>query len=131
MLLREKEMSAVGFEPTSANTVELESTPLDRSGTLTVYTSRLLGTPTRKTTLLELVYTQRQTKNAVQVGLTSYLSTSAHKSGHSLRYQNDVHMSIAHSIALFQSQKYSWLDNMVRANQVDMPNTVAKSIPKD
>ena len=28
-------MSAVGFEPTSANTVELESTPLDRSGTLT------------------------------------------------------------------------------------------------
>lgn len=32
---KEKEMSAVGFEPTSANTVELESTPLDRSGTLT------------------------------------------------------------------------------------------------
>jgi hypothetical protein len=30
-------MSAVGFEPTSANTVELESTPLDRSGTLTLY----------------------------------------------------------------------------------------------
>lgn len=29
-------MSAVGFEPTSANTVELESTPLDRSGTLTI-----------------------------------------------------------------------------------------------
>jgi hypothetical protein len=29
-------MSAVGFEPTSANTVELESTPLDRSGTLTM-----------------------------------------------------------------------------------------------
>jgi len=28
-------LSAVGFEPTSANTVELESTPLDRSGTLT------------------------------------------------------------------------------------------------
>ena len=28
-------MSAVGFEPTSASTVELESTPLDRSGTLT------------------------------------------------------------------------------------------------
>lgn len=28
-------VSAVGFEPTSANTVELESTPLDRSGTLT------------------------------------------------------------------------------------------------
>jgi len=35
--LRETEyiLSAVGFEPTSANTVELESTPLDRSGTLT------------------------------------------------------------------------------------------------
>lgn len=32
---KKKEMSAVGFEPTSANTVELESTPLDRSGTLT------------------------------------------------------------------------------------------------
>jgi len=30
------DMSAVGFEPTSANTVELESTPLDRSGTLTI-----------------------------------------------------------------------------------------------
>ena len=29
-------MSAVGFEPTSANTVELESTPLDRSSTLTI-----------------------------------------------------------------------------------------------
>lgn len=29
-------LSAVGFEPTSANTVELESTPLDRSGTLTI-----------------------------------------------------------------------------------------------
>ena len=29
-------MSAVGFEPTSANTIELESTPLDRSGTLTI-----------------------------------------------------------------------------------------------
>ena len=29
-------MSAVGFETTSANTVELESTPLDRSGTLTI-----------------------------------------------------------------------------------------------
>lgn len=27
-------MTAVGFEPTSANTVELESTPLDRSGML-------------------------------------------------------------------------------------------------
>ena len=27
---------AVGFKPTSANTVELESTPLDRSGTLTI-----------------------------------------------------------------------------------------------
>ena len=26
----------MGFEPTSANTVELESTPLDRSGTLTI-----------------------------------------------------------------------------------------------
>src|SRR5918996_2205859 len=28
-------LSAVGVEPTSANTVELESTPLDHSGTLT------------------------------------------------------------------------------------------------
>ena len=33
---RRKRLSAVGFEPTSANTVELESTPLDRSGTLTI-----------------------------------------------------------------------------------------------
>jgi hypothetical protein len=33
---RQKDLSAVGFEPTSANTVELESTPLDRSGTLTI-----------------------------------------------------------------------------------------------
>ena len=32
---RSQNVSAVGFEPTSANTVELESTPLDRSGTLT------------------------------------------------------------------------------------------------
>ena len=31
-----RDVSAVGFEPTSANTVELESTPLDRSGTLTI-----------------------------------------------------------------------------------------------
>ena len=31
------DMSAVGFEPTSANTVELESTPLDHSGTLTMW----------------------------------------------------------------------------------------------
>ena len=31
-----RDVSAVGFEPTSANTVELESTPLDRSGTLTL-----------------------------------------------------------------------------------------------
>ena len=29
-------MSAVGVESTSANTVELESTPLDHSGTLTI-----------------------------------------------------------------------------------------------
>ena len=34
---KKKSLSAVGFEPTSANTVELESTPLDRSGTLTNY----------------------------------------------------------------------------------------------
>jgi len=32
---KEKGLSAVELEPTSANTVELESTPLDRSGTLT------------------------------------------------------------------------------------------------
>ena len=30
-------MLTVGFEPTSANTVELESTPLDRSGTLAYF----------------------------------------------------------------------------------------------
>lgn len=28
-------MSRVGLEPTSANTVDLKSTPLDRSGTVT------------------------------------------------------------------------------------------------
>ena len=30
-------MTAVGFEPTSANTVDLKSTPLDLSGTLSLY----------------------------------------------------------------------------------------------
>ena len=38
-LAMQKDVSAVGFEPTSANTVELESTPLDRSGTLTSFLS--------------------------------------------------------------------------------------------
>ena len=36
-----RDVSAVGFEPTSANTVELESTPLDRSGTLTINSPRM------------------------------------------------------------------------------------------
>ena len=47
---RQKVMSAVGFEPTSANTVELESTPLDRSGTLTIMDSHhtLIQTHTHK-----------------------------------------------------------------------------------
>lgn len=35
-------MSSVGFEPTSTNTVELESTPLDHSGKMTTY---ILYTP--------------------------------------------------------------------------------------
>ena len=30
-------LTAVGFEPTSANTVDLKSTPLDLSGTLSLY----------------------------------------------------------------------------------------------
>ena len=42
-------VSAVGFEPTSANTVELESTPLDRSGTLTSYTQRFYTVHTNST----------------------------------------------------------------------------------
>ena len=29
-------MQAVGFEPTSANTLELKTNPLDRSGTLAI-----------------------------------------------------------------------------------------------
>lgn len=46
MFTIKKLLSAVGFEPTSANTVELESTPLDRSGTLTIITET---TPTTQT----------------------------------------------------------------------------------
>ena len=45
-----KDMSAVGFEPTSANTLELESNPLDRSGTLTyIFIFPLTHTPLETT----------------------------------------------------------------------------------
>jgi hypothetical protein len=35
-------MISVGFEPTSTNTAELESAPLDRSGTISLYNTVLI-----------------------------------------------------------------------------------------
>ena len=65
-------VSTVGFEPTSANTVELESTPLDRSGTLT-----RLGFQTPKNTLQNTII---HTHNHTHSHLTPHLSTQpSHK----------------------------------------------------
>ena len=58
-----KSVSAVGFEPTSANTVELESTPLDRSGTLTFMKIAL---PTKTTSLFQLFRTSPPSMRSVQ-----------------------------------------------------------------
>lgn len=62
-------MSAVGFEPTSANTVELESTPLDRSGTLTL--ERYTPATKQHTTLLTAPLQHSKTHHTITATCTT------------------------------------------------------------